>query len=267
MGLIAFGLLLAVFGVAAVSPQGYTASGTNAIGVESVSANIPMSLQAAIAASASGCTNAPGPQVTLTGELALGGLGIELIFQNNVQGTHTFTTTTTATAVVIPAGQSIAIPKQPVDGGTGGNPWIWLQFTDVNGNALMDPVFLGRCVQGLSGVNAPLSIASVATATIDAGSCSNTGSSITLSGELSLSGLNADILFANSNNPVDGPHSANVMTAVNVVLIPAGQSISFAKQPPLGGVGGNPWIYLAFLSGQGVPLTDPVLLGRCVQDF
>jgi len=57
------------------------------------------------------------------------------------------------------------------------------------------------------------------------------------------------------------------MSAVSVVLIPAGQSITFAKQPSLGGTGGNPWIYLQFLDGKGGALTDPVLLGRCVQDF
>ena len=143
VGLIALGLILAAFGVAAVSPQGNTVTAaTNAVGVESVSANIPMSLQASIDAASSGCTNAPGPQVTLSGELALGGLETKMIFQNNVQGTHTHEDTSTATAVVIPAGESISIPKQPAYGGTGGNPWIWLQFTDVNGKggALTDPV-------------------------------------------------------------------------------------------------------------------------------
>ena len=268
VGLIALGLILAAFGVAAVSPQGSTVTAaTNAVGVESVSADIPMSLQASIDAASSGCTNAPGPQVTLSGELALGGLETKMIFQNNVQGTHTHEDTSTATAVVIPAGESISIPKQPAYGGTGGNPWIWLQFTDVNGNGMTDPLFLGRCVQGLSSVDAPLTIAALATATVTGGTCSNTGSTISLSGELKLSGLNAMLMFANNDNPVGGPHQANVMSAVSVVLIPAGQSITFAKQPSLGGVGGNPWIYLQFLDGKGGALTDPVLLGRCVQDF
>ncbi len=211
--------------------------------------------------------NAPGPQVTLSGEVALGGLETKLIFQNNLQGTHTYEDTTTATAVVIPAGESIAIPKQPVYGGTGGNPFIWLQFTDVNGNGMTDPVFLGRCVQGLSGVDAGLVIPAIATATVTGGSCSNTGSTISLSGELKLSGLNARLMFANNDNPVGGPHEANVMASVSVVLIPAGESITFAKQPALGGAGGNPWIYLQFLDGKGKALDDPILLGRCVQDF
>lgn len=266
VSLLAMSLLAGVVGVAAIAPAG-TASGTNAIGVESVSANIPMPLQASIMASASGCTNAPGPTVTLSGSMALAGLGVEMIFQNNADGTHQYTSTSTSKATLIPSGDPISVPKQPVDGGTGGNPWIWFEFTDPSGNALMTPVFLGRCVQGLSGVNDPLVIPSIATATVTGGSCSNTGSTISLSGELKLSGLNALLMFANSNNPVGGPHQANVMASIGVVLIPAGESITFAKQPSLGGVGGNPWIYLAFTDGKGNPVMDPVLLGRCVQNF
>ncbi len=46
---------------------------------------------------------------------------------------------------------------------------------------------------------------------------------------------------------------------------PAGETIVFPKQPSLGG--GNPWICLAFLTGNGDPILDKFLLGRCVQDF
>lgn len=266
MGLLALALVLAAIGLVALAPRS-AAGNTNAIGVESVSATLPMALQAELSASASECTNAPGPQVTLSGVLALGGMGVQLTFQNNADGTHQYSTTTTATANVIPSGDPISIPKQPVDGGVGGNPWIWFMFTDPSGNALSSPVFLGRCVQGLSGVNAPLSIPALATADVMGGSCSNTGSQITLSGQMSLSGLNGMIMFANSDNPVGGPHQANVAAAMSVTLIPAGMSIAFQKQPSLGGVGGNPWIFLAFTDGTGNPLTDPVLLGRCVQNF
>ena len=40
-----------------------------------------------------GCNNSPGPQITLEGEIALGGIQVELIFKNNEKGTHTASAT------------------------------------------------------------------------------------------------------------------------------------------------------------------------------
>lgn len=266
VGLIALALVLAAFSLVLAVPA-TRATNTNAITTTSVSESLPMPMQTSLSATASGCTNAPGPTITLSGVAALGGLWVDLTFQNNADGTHTFTSESQVTANVVPANDPITIPKQPVDGGVGGNPWIWFEFTDPSGNAMTSPMFLGRCVQGLTGVNAALTVAALATAHIDGGTCSNTGSTISLSGEMSLSGLNGMLMFANSNNPVGGPHSTNVAAAMSVVLIPAGQSITFQKQPSLGGVGGNPWIFLDFTDSLGNFPTDPVLLGRCVQNF
>jgi hypothetical protein len=39
---------------------------------------------------------------------------------------------------------------------------------------------------------------------------------------------------------------------------------TFKKQPPLGGVTGNPAIYVQLLSGS-TPVTEPIYVGRCVQ--
>src|SRR5256712_119302 len=105
----------------------------------------PVNVQTSI--STSGCSNSPGPTITLQGALSLGGIGVKLLFENNVIGTHTYTVESTASATVIPQGQSIQIPKQPVLGGVGGNPWIFLQFTDGKGNVVSDSFLLGRCVQ------------------------------------------------------------------------------------------------------------------------
>ena len=270
VGLIAVGLALAALGTSAVLPggAGTTVSGesTTLVG-KTVSATIPMPTHVKASATTSGCENSPGPQITLTGEIAIGGLGVELIFKNNQKGTHTHTETTTAKAVLVPEGESVTIPKQPVNGGTGGNPFIWFQWLDANGNAISSEIFLGRCVQGLFGVSGDFVIPSLATATVSGGSCDHRGSTITLSGELRLSGLNARLIFRNNDNPVGGPHKAEKPTTVDVVIIPKGQSIEFAKQPPLGGAGGNPWISLRFLSGDGAPVSEEFLLGRCVQDF
>src|SRR5207245_226524 len=79
----------------------------------------PVNVQTSI--STSGCSNSPGPTITLQGALSLGGIGVKLLFENNVIGTHTYTVESTASATVIPQGMSIQIPKQPVLGGVGGN--------------------------------------------------------------------------------------------------------------------------------------------------
>ena len=220
----------------------------------------PVNVQTSI--STSGCSNSPGPTITLQGALSLGGVGVKLLFENNVIGTHTHTVESTASATVIPQGMSIQIPKQPVLGGVGGNPYIWLQIMDSNNNPLTGTTFLGRCVQGLFTSSADFSIPSTAIAQVSAVDCSNTGSHITLSGQLALSGIKANLIFANSVNLV---HENTQSTTVSVVLIPPGQTITFAKQPSLGGVGGNPWIFLQFTDGKGNVVSDSFLLGRCVQ--
>ncbi|TLZ74181.1 MAG: hypothetical protein E6K08_10420, partial [Methanobacteriota archaeon] len=120
MGLIAFGLVLAAFSVALVPLASIASASDGAIGVQSVSANVPMPVSVHIDAESSSCENSPGPTVTLSGILAVAGLGVQTIFQNNVKGTHMHTEETMATAVLIPAGESLSIPKQPVLGGTGG---------------------------------------------------------------------------------------------------------------------------------------------------
>ncbi len=211
---------------------------------------------------ASGCDNSPGPFITMNGEISLGGLGVRMYFQNNVDGTHTYISTTTVDVVVLPAGQTITFAKQPPLGGVGGNPWIYLQLVASNGNSVTDPVLLGRCVQGFFSTTINFAIAALATADVVVNDCSNNGPSITLSGQVSLTGISARFIF--TNNQI-GTHTHIASTSVSVVIIPAGQSITFPKQPVLGGVGGNPWIYVQFLDSNGNPVGDKILLGRCVQ--
>lgn len=85
-----------------------------------------------------------------------------------------------------------------------------------------------------------------------------------LSGQMSFTkGITARFIFRNNDNPVGGPHEA--AAEADVVLIPAGFSLEFPKQPVQGGVGGNPWISVRFLNGNGEPVGTETLLGRCVQ--
>ncbi len=233
-----------------------------AYGTTQVSKSISMMAHGNFQTTTSGCENSPGPYITLKGEISLGGLGVELIFKNNEKGTHTHTEDATANVVVVPAGETIQFPKQPVLGGVGGNPWIFLQILDGKGNALTGETLLGRCVQGLFNMSADFFIPATATADVAVGSCSNKGPEITLTGELALTGINAKLTFKNN---MDGTHDHEEPTSVSVVIIPAGQEVQFPKQPVLGGVGGNPWILLQFLDGKNQPIGSEFLLGRCVQ--
>jgi len=229
----------------------------------SVSATLGVAASVTTSATAEGCTNNPGPFITLSGEIALGGINGRLIFRNNVKGTHERTEDVTVDVVILPAGETITFAKQPPQGGVGGNPRISLQFTDGDGNALSDEVFLGRCVQGLDTTNVSLALPADATVDVTTGRCLNhPGPFITLSGEITLGGLNARLIFRNN---VKGTHTREEPIVVDVVILPAGESITFAKQPPLGGVGGNPRIYFQFTDASGDPLGPEVFVGRCVQ--
>lgn len=245
-----------------------TASASHKVGIAQVNQNISMPAHLQMMVTMAECTNAPGPVITFEGVLTLSGLAVQLIFRNNdnpVGGPHEHVEESSVSTVVIPEGEAIQIPKQPVQGGVGGNPFIWIQFFDDDDNPLTSEIFLGRCVQGISDVSVDLLVPGIANALIAADCSNNPGPFITMDGELVLSGINAKLIFRNNDNPVGGPHE-NVQS-LDVVIIPSGISIKFPKQPVQGGVGGNPFIWIRFLDGSGQPLTDEIFLGRCVQDF
>jgi len=219
---------------------------------------LPMHVNATV--DESDCQNSHGPTITMSGDIHLGGLKMRLILQNNAKGTHTTTVVSQMDVVLLPLGGTITIPKQPVLGGVGGNPYIYLQFHDGEGNNLSDEFFLGRCVQGLK-VNPDLLAAAIADADIHVENCSNKGGPyITIGGDITMSGLHARLIFRNN---VKGTHTAEAETDVAIIL--AGSTITIPKQPVLGGVGGNPLISIQFLNGDGTPINAPQLLGRCNQ--
>lgn len=220
--------------------------------------SLPMQVNAVV--DESGCQNHPGPTITLGGEIKLGGLNARLTFMNNTKGTHTATVVSQFDVNLLLDGSTIEIPKQPVQGGVGGNPHIYLQFHDGKGTDMSEEFYLGRCVQGLK-VSADLLQEAVARADVHADGCSNRkGPFVTLDGELVLGGLHARIIFRNN---VKGTHTAEDTRDVTIVL--EGSKIVLPKQPVKGGAGGNPIISIQFLHGDGTPIDDPVVLGRCVQ--
>jgi len=233
---------------------------------QTVNQSFQLPLHLDLSATSTGCSNSPGPTITLSGDFALEGFGAEFIFRNNWDGTHTYKADSQVSAQLVPAGATMSIPKQPVIGGVGGNPFIWIQLMDERGRALTSEIYLGRCVQGSYKAEADFTLPAIATARMTTSDCSNApGPYITLDGAMALSGINGKLIFRNNDNPVGGPHQASEGMSTSTVLLPLGHSIQFPKQPVLGGVGGNPWIWLQFEQGDGAEIGAENLMGRCVQ--
>ncbi len=207
------------------------------------------------------CDNSPGPQITLDGDIVLGGLGANLIFENNVKGTHRTIVPTWATNVVlVPLGSSIVIPRQPVLGGVGGNPRIYIPVLDGKCKPLSEELYLGRCVQGLS-LEGDFLNDVVGLTTVHTDGCDNSpGPVITMGGQIVLSGLKARIIFRNN---VKGTQNAQAYRDVDLII--EGTPLVIPKSPHQGGAGGNPLILLQFLQGDETPIGDLFLLGRCNQ--
>ena len=233
-------------------------------GAASVQARFGLPSSVEFSAVADQCTNNPGPFITFSGDLTLGGVGGRLIFRNNVKGTHEHVEETSTPVTLLPAGTTIHFAKQPPQGGVGGNPWIYVQFYDGAWKSVSAPILLGRCVQGIGGGAALFKEIADAALEIEAsGDCTNhPGPEISLEGAISLSGLNAKLVFTNN---AKWTHVTKSDVVVDLVIIPAGESIEFPKQPPLGGVGGNPLIYFQFVDDAGKALSPEISLGRCVQ--
>lgn len=102
-----------------------------------------LSALASVDISVADCSNSGGPWITIGGGIELSGVCANIIFRNNVKGTHTAEETTTVN--LIAHGTTIKIPKQPVRGGAGGNPIISVRFLDGEGNPIGDAVTLGKC--------------------------------------------------------------------------------------------------------------------------
>jgi hypothetical protein len=230
--------------------------------------SIPAQLQGSL--TTFDCANAPGPQITFEGAIALTGLNVELVFRNNInKDVHTLVEDV-QTVGAISTNEKIVIPKQPsrvfLDGsgtGVGGNPWISVQLIDRNGSALTGEILLGRCVQGAFSPTTDFPASAFGQALVEVLDCTNNpGPFINVSGSVSFSGVKARFIFRNQDD-AGAPHEA--IATVDLTGIQEGFTLRFPKQPVLGGVGGNPWISVRFATAAGEPLSQEVLLGRCVQ--
>lgn len=222
------------------------------------SVELPSNCFAEVAAS--DCENSPGPFITLNGALFLGELNVELVFCNNAKCVHEHTEEAVVTLTVLGEGESITIPKQPVLGGVGGNPHILVQLVDANDRPLTEEMYLGRCVQGLDDANLDFGAPGLTDAWLTELSCSNSpGPYINVDGFLVMTGVKARIIFRNN---LKGTHETDVVQ--ELTLMADGTTFEFPKQPPLGGVGGNPHIWIRYTDANGNSLAE-TYLGRCKQ--
>lgn len=217
---------------------------------------LPTAIHAKI--NSTGCDNSDGPQITLSGSIEVSSFKSKFTFKNNRKGTRTTNCVTECDAVLIPLGGTISLPKQPSQGGVGGNPHVYLQFRDNEGENLTEEFYLGRCVQDVS-VDADVLTQVAATSQIQIEGCSNRhGPDITLDSSVTLSGMHAAFIF---RNDVKGTHTAE--TTADVMIISKDSKIVIPKRRSHGGVGRNPIISLQFLYDDDSAMCAPIVLGRC----
>jgi hypothetical protein len=203
------------------------------------------------------CDN-KGPQITFGGVIAMDTLDATLIFTNNKKFTHTAEEDVEVT-VTLATDEEIEFKKQPPLGGVGGNPHIYfLPHCDDK-----DPIYLGRCVQGGGNIDFGDVLDAVANFKVEPyGDCRNSpGPFVTLEGEITVTGsVYGCFLFKNNiNKDVHVKQEAGDLL-VSVTILEDGEKITIPKQPPMGGAGGNPLIYLKLEGGE-----EAELLGRCKQ--
>jgi hypothetical protein len=215
-----------------------------------------------VTVTATQCDNR-GSSVTIEGSLEFTGIATKLTFRNNVKGTHELVDVGSATMTITPGGGSLSVPKQPSRGGVGGNPWISFQFTDAQDNALGDAIVLGRCVQGLrmDYFTDSLAIPANAAAFVQAVTCSNKASSISVNSQEDTAGVNGWLLMDNNINKV--VHRAEAASAMGFVFADA--MSTHKKGWGAGGAGGNPLVYLDILDSAGASVFGggEKALGRC----
>lgn len=254
-------ILASILALSAAACSSTEEVGTAQQALTQVVQNVAVPSHVGAGVTATDCSNSPGPFITLDGVLTLGSMKVQLVFRNNMKGTHEHVEESVLELTVLQAGETITIPKQPVLGGVGGNPWILVQLVDGNGNALSPETLLGRCVQGLNNVDLLLGSPGLADAWLTELSCSNNpGPYINVDGVLTMDGVKVRIIFRNN---LQGTHETDVVQ--DLTVLQSGTSFEFPKQPPLGGVGGNPHIFLRFVDQDGNLLGEETYLGRCNQ--
>jgi hypothetical protein len=217
---------------------------------------LPAHVQSSVTCSASGTS------VTI-GDLALEGLVAQIVMRNNEKGTHERIDDLAASLVVVPPGTTIAIPSKTVEGRPIAAPVVSVQFLDAAGHPVSGEIVLGSCASGSFTVDATTLLQAIVTLDVAVAGCANhPGPTITLEGAVTFSGLQVRVIVRDGSG---GAIAGEVVVQAEILALEAGRKLSVPKQPVDGGVGGNPWIWIRLQDSQGTPLSDEILVGRCVQ--
>lgn len=114
-------------------------------GLDPLALGFALPSSATVTIAGGSCSNHPGTNISVSGTLTLGGIDADLIFRNNEKGTHEHSEDTTIGIEILPKDGGISFAKSPHDGGAGGNPLVYFQFTDGDDAAIGSEILLGRC--------------------------------------------------------------------------------------------------------------------------
>jgi hypothetical protein len=208
------------------------------------------------------CTAMPGPRVTLSGNLTLSPVDIDVIFSHVMHQPDPQSSVNVLKAVVPANTPPTAAPEQSVVGAMANNPFLWLQLYDSKGRPLTSEVFLGRCDQGTFTPTINLALPSESTASVSADSCdAATGPKVSLDGQFTTSPIVGKVIFRNSDQlGVGGPKPAEV--SLNVLIVAAGPTFQLPESA-VAGTGGNPIISTQYRLSDGTAIGIEQNLGRC----
>jgi hypothetical protein len=216
---------------------------------------VPLLVEVDLEVLSTNCTNT-GSEIEIDGNVTIGGMKMDLKFQNNLKGTKTAPLEEQTDTFEIDLAEKKVIPKQPLKfidpdsgegGGAGGNPWISIDIKD-NGKSVLDkPIVVGRCVQGAKGwVKKSFYSPANAEGLLAALECGSKGSKVNVNAKKKTGALDGDVYFDNNINKV--VHRAQAKGKASFTIAPG---VEKRKGWGAGGFGGNPLISFAFKDDNG----------------
>ncbi len=193
----------------------------------------------------------PSHAVELSGQLTLGGVKARLLFRNGRTRGDAPVLATVDTTVIEP-GRTVTFARQLPQTGTDGDPSMSFQLLDGAGTPISEPIALGRGGED----SAALTLRADTGVVITAGFCRNsTGPVIQLAGTLTFGAVKGRLVVA--DDAAGDPHT------IDFPIVPAGDDVTFAKEPAKSGIGANPRLSFQFVDQNGAPLGSEIDLGRC----
>src|SRR5437773_12055717 len=91
------------------------------------------------------CTNNPGPFINVSGSMSVSpGVRARFIFRNQSTAGAPHEAIAMADVTLMSNVFSLSFPKQPLQGGVGGNPWSSIRFADSAGQQIAPETLVGR---------------------------------------------------------------------------------------------------------------------------